>query len=266
MRDEAIDAEAFAAVRDRVRARLSSELAAPVSEAATRRHSPAHDEHRIHGCAGFRALLPAYAADALVEAKRVLVEDHTRECVGCRKALTAIRRGETGRVADTVFAPRARRFSGRPVVRWAMAAGLAGLAVVSVALLVRGGIFVAAPTAVVQSIDGELAIVEAGGTRPAQAGEVFGGDSGARAVRTGGGSGAVVTLADGSKVELAERSELALGKRWDGTVLELARGSVIVEAAKQRRGQLYVETGDCQVAVVGTIFSVNAGARARASR
>ena len=39
------------------------------------------------------------------------------------------------------------------------------------------------------------------------------------------------------------------------------RGSLIVEAAKQRRGHLYVDSGDCRVSVVGTIFSVNHGAK-----
>ena len=94
--------------------------------------------------------------------------------------------------------------------------------------------------------------------RPAVAGERI---AGSQLVRTAQGSGAVLELADGSRIELAERSELGLGRRWDGTILELERGSLIVEAAEQRRGHLYVDTGDCRVSVVGTIFSVNHGAK-----
>jgi ferric-dicitrate binding protein FerR (iron transport regulator) len=263
VRDEPIDAKTLAAAQERVLVRLTHQVAdAALTEspkAATTSAPDAVAEHQIHGCAGFRALLPAYVAAALTEPKRVLVEDHTRECVGCRRVLNELRHGAP-RSAQPVAAPRAPRLTRGPW-RLAMAAGLAGVALLSGTLLFRSGVFAPSPVASVQSIDGELAIVANSGIRPAVAGERFGGDTGATAIRTGGNSGAVVTLADGSKVELAERSELALGKRWDGTVLKLARGSVIVEAAEQRRGHLYVETGDCQVAVVGTIFSVNAGAK-----
>jgi ferric-dicitrate binding protein FerR (iron transport regulator) len=253
VRDEPIDPKGLEAARDRVRARLTADLADGIPEATPEVASATPRSHQIAGCDGFRALLPAYLAGALAEPKRVLVEDHTRECVACRRALQTLKRGEGAR-PQTVVPRRGRRLPGRML----LAAGLAGLAVVSGTLMFRAGVFAPTPTAVVSTIDGELAIVESSGTRPALAGESFGGD---RSIRTGGDSGAVVTLADGSKVELAERSELALGKRWDGTVLKLARGSVIVEAAEQRRGHLYVETADCQVAVVGTIFSVNAGSK-----
>jgi ferric-dicitrate binding protein FerR (iron transport regulator) len=80
-------------------------------------------------------------------------------------------------------------------------------------------------------------------------------------VRTGSGSGAVLELADGSRVELAARSQLTLARRSDGVVLDLERGALIVEAAEQKRGHLYVRTDDCLVSVVGTIFSVHHGVR-----
>jgi len=66
-------------------------------------------------------------------------------------------------------------------------------------------------------------------------------------IRTGKGSRAVIRLRDGSLVEMAERSDLALTERWSGKTIRLARGSVLVEAAKQRRGHLEVATPDSLV-------------------
>src|SRR5260370_21770251 len=42
---------------------------------------------KIRGCEDFQALLADYRAGRLSEARRLLVEDHTHECVACRKAL-----------------------------------------------------------------------------------------------------------------------------------------------------------------------------------
>ena len=44
-------------------------------------------------------------------------------------------------------------------------------------------------------------------------------------------------------------------------VIELERGSIIIEAAEQGSGHLFVETADTQVAVTGTVFAVNAGVK-----
>src|SRR4030095_10948695 len=76
------------------------------------------------------------------------------------------------------------------------------------------------------------------------------------AVRTGADSGAMLELADGTRVEMAAKSEFSLVRARDGVKIKLARGNVIVSAAKQH-GHLYVETADCNVSVVGTVFSVS---------
>ena len=60
--------------------------------------TPATD-HRIRGCDGFRALIPAYLAGALAEPRRILFEDHTRECVPCRRALARCARAPAPRAA-----------------------------------------------------------------------------------------------------------------------------------------------------------------------
>jgi hypothetical protein len=79
------------------------------------------------------------------------------------------------------------------------------------------------------------------------------------AVRTARGSRAVLRLRDGSTVEMGERAEVAVAVRGRDTTIHLARGNIIVEAAKRRTGHLYVASADCTVAVTGTVFSVNRG-------
>ena len=108
----------------------------------------------------------------------------------------------------------------------------------------------------IASIEGELLL---DGTEPLAAGAILERD---QVVRTTSRSGAVLQLADGSRVELAERSVLRLDRRRDGTVLNLEQGGLIVEASEQRgNDHLYVRTNDCLVSVTGTIFSVSHGAK-----
>jgi uncharacterized protein (TIGR03435 family) len=77
-------------------------------------------------------------------------------------------------------------------------------------------------------------------------------------VRTNGGAGAVLKLADGSGIEMRSNSVLRLDQVEDGVQIQLSGGSVIVNAAKQRTGHLYVKTRDMRISVVGTVFLVNA--------
>ena len=75
---------------------------------------------------------------------------------------------------------------------------------------------------------------------------------------TTGEAGTQFTLADGSRVEMRARTELTVDRADDGIRIDLKEGGIIVNAAKQRGGHLYVQTKDMTVAVVGTVFVVNA--------
>ena len=78
-------------------------------------------------------------------------------------------------------------------------------------------------------------------------------------IRTGPGAHAVLRLADGSIVDVNERTELFVTAAWSGRAIHLQRGDVIVKAAKQRRGHLRVLTRDSIASVKGTVFAVSAG-------
>jgi uncharacterized protein (TIGR03435 family) len=77
-------------------------------------------------------------------------------------------------------------------------------------------------------------------------------------VRSNGAAGAVLELSDGSRVEMRTNSELSLERADDGLRVRLNAGGIIVNAAKQRTGHLYVQTKDMTVSVVGTVFVVSA--------
>jgi uncharacterized protein (TIGR03435 family) len=70
--------------------------------------------------------------------------------------------------------------------------------------------------------------------------------------------GAAIALADGSRVELRSQAEFSVEQEKDGIRIHLRKGSLIVNAAKQVAGHLYVQTKDVVVSVIGTVFLVNA--------
>jgi uncharacterized protein (TIGR03435 family) len=77
-------------------------------------------------------------------------------------------------------------------------------------------------------------------------------------IRSNGGGGAVLELADSSRIEMRSNSELSFERASDGVRIRLTSGGIIVNAARQRAGHLYVQTKDMTVSVVGTVFLVNA--------
>src|SRR4029079_16669275 len=71
-------------------------------------------------------------------------------------------------------------------------------------------------------------------------------------------SSSVYSLTDGSRIELRSQGEFSVEKASDGILVHLQKGGIIVRAAKQDSGHLYVKTKDMTVSVVGTVFLVNA--------
>ena len=208
----------------------------------------------LRSCADVQELLPAFVADELSEGKALLVGDHTRECVPCRRVLMELRSGG-GRVSvSTSPVSTTRSF---PTWLKVAAALLVMVGAGSMAMI-TGGNFLAEKNleAQVASIDGSLQLVTDQQTTDLAEGDTI---RAKQRVRTAKDTGAFLRLADGSMVEMAPRSELALRGSRRGTTIELGRGNIIVHAAKQGRGRLAVRTNECEVAVKGTIFSVNHG-------
>jgi predicted anti-sigma-YlaC factor YlaD len=208
---------------------------------------------QIRTCDDYRALIPDYIAGRLSSARSILFTDHTHECVACRNALNAAR--GTLRQPKAV---RADRRLNRTVAVFAIAATL----ILGIALGQAGYLNFLLPAvevkAVARTIDGKLYRVAGLEMTTVNAGDNL---NAGQPVRTAAESGAVIELADGTRIEMRERSQLSLTGSRDGIRVNLDRGSVIIEAAKQRNGHLYVATDDCTVSVVGTVFAVSSGVK-----
>ncbi|HLI86271.1 MAG TPA: FecR domain-containing protein [Bryobacteraceae bacterium] len=236
IRGEEIPDAVVDAAAGRVWGRLAIEMEARPSE-------------HIRDCAAFQSLMPDYRAGRLPEARALLVKDHLRDCVACRRVYE-------GRVAVLPLkAPGGRKR--QPHAGLAVAAGV----------VLTGGLaawfavtyFGATPGQVtVRSITGTLYQVSADGLRPMHAGETVPDGTEIRAAR---GSRAAIVLADGSTAEIRERSDLRTSTADGEITVHLERGGVILQAAHRSSGHLYVATADCRVAVKGTLFSVSAGVK-----
>jgi FecR protein/Putative zinc-finger len=199
-------------------------------------------------CAEFRQDFRAYLGNELGGSRRILVEDHLSRCPGCRARIAQMK-------GERPIVPMPLRSSSRWVQWGALGAAAALLfAVVYLgrdaidAMMAPGG-----PRATVVSADSGLYRVAVG---PLEAGAAIGDRE---SVRTGPGAHAVLRLADGSMVDVNERTELFVSAAWSGQAIHLQRGDIIVKAAKQRRGRLRVLTRDSIASVKGTVFAVSAG-------
>jgi hypothetical protein len=251
IRSEELDVAQVQSAADRVWARLSKESVVELPETQA--------VNEIRGCADFQALIPAYLRKELSDARTLLLEDHTRECIPCRRALKAARNGNAQTAVSTpqvVKTVTRRTTQQTPVWKWAIAATLViGLGIVAFNIYRRISIKTSAS---LQAAQGSVFRVTDTESVALNVGEEL--SSGER-IRTAKDANAVVKLEDGSLVEMKERSEFSLSQNASGTTIHLNRGNVIVEAAKQRGGHLYVATDDALVSVTGTIFSVNNGTK-----
>ena len=243
IRSEQVDDQVVAQAGERVWKSIAG--AGPAADLGT---------HTLRSCADFQVLIPGYLARELAPARALLFDDHVHDCVACRHALERAREGEL----QTVWRIKTRRPSS---FAWQWAMGAAAVFVVAVAVLAfNSGLLPGQHSirAAVQAVDGALYVGSGGEMRLIPAGyQIRNGDE----IRTAKGSTAVVRLLDGSLVEMAERSDLSVSRAWKGTTIHLDGGQVIVQAAKQRSGRLYVATDDGLVSVKGTIFSVNHGTK-----
>ena len=237
IRDESPDTAVIDAAAARVWARLSEAAASAHGTAAV-----------IRNCADFQALIPDFRAGRLSEGRAMLLQDHLHQCVACRHIYE-------GKVVAMPAPPVVRRPN--YTARWALAATVLLVAGTTVWWAVnqygeRTG------HAIVQSLDGALYAVTADGIRPLLKGQDLPSDV---ELRTAKDSDAVLQLADGSQVEMRERSSLSTTRSALDLTIRLGRGSVIVQARRRTKGHLYVDTGDCRVAVTGTLFGVTAGVK-----
>jgi len=242
IRNEQVDDQVVAQAGDRVWKSIAGTPAADLSP------------HTLRSCEDFQALIPGYLEKQLAPARAMLFEDHVHACVACRHALERAREGER----QTVLHVQPRR--PRPMV-WGWAMGVAAVFAVAAAVVAFNNGMLPGQHSVrasVQTVDGSLYTGSGAEMRVIPVGyEIRNGDE----IRTAKGSRAVVRLMDGSLVEMAERSDLSVSRAWRGTTIHLDGGQVIVQAAKQRTGHLYVATDDGLVSVKGTIFSVNHGTK-----
>ena len=251
IRNTPVNPEIESAVADRVWARIST------AAGETKLQSPANQAvDRIENCSDFQSLIPAYIAGNLSEARSLLLVDHTHECIPCRKAMKDAR---SGRPLVRQDAARTNRFSLQPTVkRWGIAAALViGFGLLAVPMIQRYwpyGNF----EATVQAAEGQVYQVGDSQTSAIASGARLA--KGER-VRTAKDAHAVVRLGDGSLIEMKDRSEFYLTRNGQGTTIHLNRGSIVVEAARQKGEHLFVETGDSLVSVTGTVFSVNNGTK-----
>jgi ferric-dicitrate binding protein FerR (iron transport regulator) len=199
-------------------------------------------------CAEFRQDFRAYLGNELGGSRRILVEDHLSRCPSCRTRI-AETKGER-----TILAMPVRSSSRR--MKWGALAAAAAL-LLAIPYLGRdaidGMMAPGGPRATVVSADGGLYRLPVGSL---EAGAAIGEHE---SVRTGPGAHAVLRLADGSMVDVNERTELFVTAAWSGQAIHLQRGDIIVKAAKQRRGRLRVLTHDSIASVKGTVFAVSAG-------
>ncbi|MBI2150981.1 MAG: FecR domain-containing protein, partial [Acidobacteria bacterium] len=187
---------------------------------------------RIQSCEDFRS-------PNLTPAQKLLLEDHLTECAACRKALRGDKEGQVTFSKWATGRSLAKSDLSLFVLRFAAAAAAVLLAVAALqTATVRDFLWPIDVHATALTVEGGLFSFSGQDVRAVSAGQRI---ERYQSVRTGNDSGAVLELADGSRVEMGARAEIALDRTRDGVKIKLDRGNIIVTAAKQGDGHLYVE-------------------------
>jgi FecR protein/Putative zinc-finger len=245
LRNEQPDAKTLAVSAERVWQRLQDGAGEALLAGAA---------EPIRGCDDIRALLPAFYGEELSPARALIVEDHLRECVSCRSYAHGRATAAGGNV-NWRMEPIARGF------QWNLASLSFAVASILLVAVVWGGVryyltSLPGSRAEVASIQGQAYRVTASGVRTLSPGDQI---ADGEFVRTAAGSRAILRLYDGSHVEMNQRAQLSVNANRRNATIHLDQGIIIVQAAKRHTGHLYVSAPDCNVAVTGTMFSVNSG-------
>src|SRR5262249_30983124 len=152
----------------------------------------------------------AYLSGSLAGGRRVLLEDHISRCSACRAALVDMK-GERRVIAMPV----------RSASRWRRWGTMAAAAALFLSVLYFGRDTIDAwmapggPRATVVSASGGLYRMAGGAL---DAGAAIGEQE---TVRTGPGAHAVLRLADGSTVDVNQRTEMYVTAAWSGQAIHL---------------------------------------------
>ena len=238
---------------ERARAALDSRRG-PQAVVANRSESPEASDN-WDSIDDYIAAIPFYLAKELTPSQTLLFEEETRLSIPLRRALNKAR-GQESNPSENLAAGNIKNLT-----RYRWLAAVATVAAVAIAL------FVAMPQlpsfdqtrlAQVEDIDGQLYQLVDGSLQALTPGTWI---NGRQRIRSAGGSSALITLDDGSQIEVDERSELSMTRRGVGNRVDVSRGRILVVASQQGSGTLDVFTDEFTVSVTGTIFEVAHGAK-----
>ena len=94
-------------------------------ENASTETADAAEVEAIRGCDDYQRLIPAFLTGNLTPSRTLLLEDHTRRCVPCRRALNSARSGGSALASRQVVGAGSARSGG---IKWLAAAAVAVIA------------------------------------------------------------------------------------------------------------------------------------------
>src|SRR5688500_20213761 len=103
--DELVD-RACAAVRQEAEGLDAARTEAALERVRERLGVAPEMTGKVLGCADLQRLLPAFLAGTLSHERELLVDDHTRTCIACRRALETPEDGDEVAVPDVVALAR----------------------------------------------------------------------------------------------------------------------------------------------------------------